>query len=184
MQQMNFNGYFSIKKISPPKPINKTSRKKNESLYKLEAIGTTIAERVYNETSNEYENISRECDITFTDLTQNHARIITQGCDISIFGAIVFSYMVDVGYMRDTGIGIASLADPTMDQNVILARDIIEGIISQLGEEHRNNLSKIIPTERRKTIILVRPGQWALRASNDDMKQAQVAEIEINEQSY
>ena len=179
MQQMNFNGYFSIKKVSPPYPLQKTSRK-GHTLYKIEAVGTTVAERVYDEQATQYVNVSRECDITFTDLTENHARIITDGCDLSLFGATVFSYMVPLGFNYSTAADIARLADPNIENKVIMAQAVIEGLIASIGEQHRSNLNKIIPKERRKTVILVRPGQWALRASTSDIKEAQTAEVLID----
>ena len=182
---MNFNGYFSIKKVSAPTPLNKNSRS-GDALHTVEAVGVTIAERVYDEQAGQYKNVSRECDITFTDLTLKHAKIITEGCDISIFGATVFSYMVDIGFQASTAKGIASLANYNNeeDKQVYMVEDVINGIVAAIGEPYRESLHIMMPSQRRKTVILVRPGQWGLRASAADIQNAQTGEVIMSDVPY
>ena len=179
MQQANLNGYFNIESVKAPVPTNKLS-KSGDSLFRVDAVGKAIADRVFNETSRQYENVWREFDLTFSDLTQKHAAIITSGCDISVFGAIVFSYMVGVGYSNRVGLAIAQIADSNLEASVITAEQIVNGLVASMGEEHRDNLNEIITAEKRKTIIQIKPGQWAVRASSADMQNAQEAEVVIS----
>lgn len=179
MQQANFNGYLTVKSVSPPRPMEKQARN-GATLYRVEAVATAIAERVYSEATSKYENVWREFDLTFSELTENHAKIITADCEISIFGAIVFSYMIEVGYTAAVALPMARMDDPSLSENVIKPDQLINGIVSVIGEEHRESLNKIIPREKRKTIINVKPGQWALRSSSANMQDAQEVEVCIS----
>ena len=179
MQQANFNGYFSIKSVTPPRPNGKQSRS-GATLYRVEAVGAAIAERVFSEKSNQYENVWREFDLTFSDLTEKHAGIITKDCEISVCNAIVFSYMIQTGFTGEVGLQIARMANHELDLKVVTTQQVIDGLVATLGEEHRANLTKMIPSEKRKTIIQIKPGTWAIRFSSVNIQDAQQAEVCIS----
>ena len=179
MQQVNFNGYLTVLSVLTPR-LNGKHTKNGAPLYRVEAVGTTIIERVYSAQSNQYENIWRELDLTFDDLTENHARVITKDCEVSIFGGTVFSYLIQTGFTTQVGQEIARMAQPELNENVITTQQVIEGLVFALGEKHRANLTKMIPSEKRKTIIQIKPGTWSIRSSSINMQNAQEAEVCIS----
>lgn len=179
MQQANFNGYFTIKSVSTLRPTGKQT-KNGATLYKVEAVGTAVAERVFSEKTSQYENVWREFDLTFSDLTEKHANIITKDCEISVFGATVFSYVIQTGFTGDVGLAIARMANPELSLNVVTTQQVVEGLVTALGEDYRANITKMIPSEKRKTIIQIKPGTWQIRSSSVNMQNAQEAEVCIS----
>ena len=166
MQENTFSSYVTLTTVNQGTSTGKLNSRK-EPLYLVKATATNTIGSKTNDAGRFTLDV-RELDLYFTDLSERHLAMLTEGCEVAIFNAIVISYHTDIKYPISL---ISSLVDS--EDTLVSAKEIIDSLTEKLGESYRDNLTNIIQERRRQTIIKVQPMRWRITASPAQLQTAQ-----------
>ena len=166
MQENTFSAYVTLTKVNQATNTDKFNSRQ-DPLYLVKATATNTIGSKTNEVGR-FTLDCREIDLYFTDLTEKHLSMLTEGCEVGIFNATVISYYTDIQYP----ISIVDTIVKT-DEALVSPETIIDSLVEKLGEDHRENLTSIIQSRRRQTIVKVMPMRWRITASPTQLQNAQ-----------
>lgn len=168
MAKENFvHAYFQITQVNSPAPTG--IQRGGRPTYNVRAKGISVVGYNPGGPDSTAGPEVRETDLLFTDLTDDHARRLTPNCEVSIFGASVYSYDAQLKYSRSH---LGPLA-PEGDSPYLEANEIAEHLTKLLNLDSTDHFSKVIPSSRRVSVVRAKPGEWQLRASPVQVKEAQ-----------
>ena len=161
MQENTLIAYVRIADVKPPIPTGEVNGR-NEPVYNLRAIGHSICGSIRDPNTGTYSNEARELDLVFTGITGRQQEFIAKCSEILVNGASVISYMTPTSFPQSV-FGCISLSGKASN-----ASDIVQWLLEKIPEtDHnvRNAIALLVPEQRRITIARVKPGQWSLKAS-------------------
>jgi len=166
VQENTFSSYVTLTTVNQGTSTGQFNSRK-EPLYLVKATATNTIGSKTNDAGRFTLDV-REVDLYFTDLSERHLAMLTEGCEVAIFNAAVISYHTDIKYPVSL---ISSLVDT--EESLVSAKDIIDSLAEKLGESHREDLTNIIQERRRQTIVKVQPMRWRITASPAQLQSAQ-----------
>lgn len=162
MQENSVVLYTRISETRPPAPSGELNARQ-EPTFNVRATGISTCGIIKDPNSSSFSNETREVDLVFTSITTRQLEFISRGSELFIQGASCISYKTPVIYPK------ALFAAMSVSGNATDSEDIINWLGNKLnaipGDKTYEALTALLPKERRITIIRVKPGQWSLKAS-------------------
>jgi hypothetical protein len=166
VQENTFSAYVTLTKVNQATSTGNFNKRK-DPLYLVKATATNTIGSKTSDTGR-FTLDCRELDLHFTDLTEKHLSMLTEGCEVAIFNAVIISYYTDIQYP-------VSLLSNVIDteESLISPEDVVKALTEKFGEIYEKDFSNVIQKRRRQTVIKVMPMRWRITATAVQLKDSQ-----------